>query len=95
MNNEPKDKKWKVEFVGITELGIRDKIATHVIDAPSLPSVKRRIPKLAETLTDYPELTRLIKHLYRSTSIPLPHSGVPFLVDFLSFLAYIYTIRQN
>lgn len=56
MSKEVKNKKWKIEFVGVTELGVRDLIISHVIEAPSLDAAKRRIPKLAESETDYPEL---------------------------------------
>ena len=60
MSTEVKQKKWKIEFVGVTELGVRDLIISHTIEAPSLDAAKRRIPKLVELETDHPELIEAI-----------------------------------
>ena len=74
MANEVKEtKRWKVEFVGITELGVRDKIATHLIDTTNIAGVKRQLPKLSESLTNYPELVGLIKEKSPKWQTPSEH----------------------
>ena len=72
MSKEVKNKKWKVEIVDITELGIRNKIMSQTIEASSLNGAKRRIPELVESV-GHPELIKAVKDSKSKWQTPSKH----------------------
>ena len=75
MSKEVKNRKWKVEIVDITELGIRNKIMSQTIEASSLNGAKRRIPELVESV-GHPELIKAVKDSKSKWQAPSKHRHV-------------------